>query len=178
MQCLNYLTTGEVLHFFSNSPFMAELVTAAQASSCGRMMWHVSTESTDTGGPGPSEHRTKGQESTREAGGVMGMASFTSGSHVAGGWRIRHPPWGRNPCWRLSWLDLDGSELRFGRMLAQQSGHTRHGVDLRYCYYSSVSGDRMEQKRMRASFIFVPLGKQCSKCWGPRLLGPGALRCV
>ena len=35
---LNCLTTREVLHFFSNSPFLAELVTAAQASTCGRMM--------------------------------------------------------------------------------------------------------------------------------------------
>ena len=24
---------------------------------------------------------------------------------------------------------------------------------------------RMEQKRMQASFIFVPAGKQCSGCW-------------
>ena len=62
-------------------------------------------------------------------------------------------------------------------MLAKQSGHTRHGVDLRYYYYSSVSGDRMEQKKDVGKLHLCPPGKamqqvlmtQASRTWSPAL---------
>ena len=50
-------------------------------------------------------------------------------------------------------------------MLAKQSGHTQAWSRLEMLLLLISIWIRMEQKRMQASFIFVPAGKQCSGCW-------------
>lgn len=154
VQSLNYLTTREVTISFK---FTIPGRTCHCSSSFH--LWENDVTCPHWGTDlGTSEHRRKGWECTWEAGG-RGMASFTSGSHVAGGWRIKHLAEAGNLVgeaeggWTLMAVSWD-----LVRCLPAVRTH-RHGSRLEILLLLISIWIRVKQKRMQASFVFVPRGK-------------------